>query len=231
MVDVVMGVISANELRTLTHGETDYGGIVPLKSMGDRGIEVKHTLQAVEIHKENRVSTGRLNVILQNCSGNTVKILKGEEIGGYKPQCEQSEDRYDLASVQGTRLAAALDLGGAVLLDRLGTNLAKIGKEARTDGLSGKTHEPEKKRDGHTSMGVGSNERANKLWPENSGSIHEQMEHTTNIQDGSSQESESVRGNTCESVRRECARVVRHTPISNIIYRPKRKLPDCGRSP
>ena len=108
--------------------------------MGDRGVEVKHTIQAIVVSRKNRVSTGRLNVVLQNCSGRVVKILKGEEIGGYKPQCEQSEKRYDLASVQGTRLAAALGLGGAGLLDRLGTILATSSIKAGADDLAVKSH-------------------------------------------------------------------------------------------
>ena len=110
-------------MYTLTHGETDFGGIVPTKEMGERGIEVKHTLQSVEIQRRNRVSVGRLNVVLQNCSGKTVNIRKGEEIGGYKPQCEDAEDRYELASVQGTGLAAALNLEGSSLLKELDMDL------------------------------------------------------------------------------------------------------------
>ena len=65
-VDVVVGVITTKELGTLTVPETDYGGVIPIASMGDRGVEVKHTLQAIVVTRKNRISTGRLNVVLQN---------------------------------------------------------------------------------------------------------------------------------------------------------------------
>ena len=34
----MVGVITTKELGTLTMPETDYGGVVPIASMGDRGV-------------------------------------------------------------------------------------------------------------------------------------------------------------------------------------------------
>ena len=56
-VEMVVGGISPREMYTLTHGETDFGDIVPVKSMEDRGVEVKHTLQAVIVIVSSNCST------------------------------------------------------------------------------------------------------------------------------------------------------------------------------
>jgi hypothetical protein len=161
-VTMTIGEIPAREMYTLTHGETDFGGVVPTIGMGGRGIEVKHTLQSVRVHKDNRKSVGRLNVILQNCSRKTVRIQKGDEIGGYKPQCEEAEDRYNLATAQGTGLAAALNLQGAGLLKELDMDLVEARKKETTDVLSVATPRSETDREGHTSE-VTESERAKEL--------------------------------------------------------------------
>jgi hypothetical protein len=138
-VELVIGGISANEMRTLTCGETDFGGIVPIKGMGDRGIEVKHTLQSIDKSQKVKGRTiGRINVLLQNSNDTAVTIKKGEEIGGYRPQCEHAEDRYELASVTGTMLASALGYEGAGLINE-NAELTRYAIEAKTDREHKKT--------------------------------------------------------------------------------------------
>ena len=101
-VSVVVGRISWDEMRTLQVKELVGGGVKPVKVMGDRGIEIKHTLQRVFVtnQADGRLE-GRLNVVMQNHNDTAVFIKEGAEIGGYWPQCAQAEDRYDLASMEG----------------------------------------------------------------------------------------------------------------------------------
>ena len=49
---VVEGYIEYHELRTLTIEDCKFGGVHPIQTMGDRGIEVKHTLNRLIITRE-----------------------------------------------------------------------------------------------------------------------------------------------------------------------------------
>ena len=49
--------------------------------------------------------------MLQNRNDCIVTIKRGDEIGGFRPQCVKMETRHELASVEGTLLATALGIG------------------------------------------------------------------------------------------------------------------------
>ena len=109
---VVEGYIEYHELRTLTIEDCKFGGVYPLQEMGDRGIEVKHTLNRLFIQREGEHMVASLNLMLQN-RGSLVQIIKqGTQIGGYRSQGKDAEDRTELASIEGLQLAVSLDLEG-----------------------------------------------------------------------------------------------------------------------
>ena len=235
-VEVVVGGISTTEMQTLTHGETDFGGVVPVTGMGDRGVEVKHTLQAVSVEREKGRSVGRLNVLLQNANTKAVLIKKGEVIGGYLPQCEQGEDRYGLASVSGLKLATALGLKGTGLLESLRKEVPTGGGEKETTQDGARVIASQMSRFTTGTSGVDMNRtktqtarclvealaasvrqphRANVdlegLVQKHGGrteeaEMRESMLHTTHTKDESVKESEFASRSTCEFVSRENAR-------------------------
>ena len=109
---LVEGYIEYHELRTLTIEDCKFGGVYPIQTMGDRGIEVKHTLNRLIIKREGENMVASLNLILQN-RGNLVQIIKqNTQIGGYRSQGKYEESRTELASVEGLQLAVSLDLEG-----------------------------------------------------------------------------------------------------------------------
>jgi hypothetical protein len=121
-------------MQTLNFKEIQ-GGIVPIDKMGDMGIEVKHTLQTIQIQQRGERLTGHINVMLVNNNENEIVTRKGEKIGGYRPQCIVTEDRYDLNSIEGMRLAAALRLEGTAFIRGLDVGSASLQKVKHSVGV------------------------------------------------------------------------------------------------
>ena len=71
---VVAGNIEYHELRTLTIEDCKFGGVFPIHTMGDRGVEIKHTLNRLHLEREGEQLVASLNLMLQN-RGDSIQII------------------------------------------------------------------------------------------------------------------------------------------------------------
>ena len=74
---VVIGHIEYREFRTLTLEDITFGGVYPVTKLSNKGIEVKHTLNKIDVHHEGEKVVGRLNLVLQNRTDSPKIIKKG----------------------------------------------------------------------------------------------------------------------------------------------------------
>jgi hypothetical protein len=171
---VVGGGITAAEMRTLTHGKTDDGGIVPVRSIGNKGVEVKHTLQQIQTHRVGGRTVGRINVMLQNRNDCIITIKRGDEIGGFR-----------------TLLATALGIEGAGFISEM-----EAWSKRAEDPKNERAEDP-KNEQAEESKCERVTDPNKSLWPEK-GNYCEPAIHTTHTTDESVRRGESVRREQCE---------------------------------
>lgn len=111
--NLLIGELDSNELMGLRVSELDKGGVVPQRELAQQGVEVAHTLQPVDLRRVGCRRVGLVNIVVTNVTAQRVVLPAGTQVGEYRPQCCSIEHRCNLASSDGTRLAAALGLVGS----------------------------------------------------------------------------------------------------------------------